>query len=77
MAGFTGRLSRGRGGINSGHGRWSVKAPESRCQKFHRKRTNRLRAGQNAAVLLFNFRTVDIRRVGTQIRRILVVGCSE
>jgi hypothetical protein len=34
--------------------------------KFHQTRTNRLRASQNAAALLFEFGTVDIRRVGTQ-----------
>jgi hypothetical protein len=34
--------------------------------KFHQTRTNRLRASQNAAALLFDFGTVDIRRVGTQ-----------
>jgi hypothetical protein len=30
-------------------------------RKFLPKRTNRLRASQNAAVLLFDFDTVDIR----------------
>jgi hypothetical protein len=45
--------------------------------KFHPARTNRLRASQNAAALLSDFGNVDIRRVGTQIRRILVAGCSE
>jgi hypothetical protein len=35
--------------------------------KFHHPRTNRLRASQNGAVLLFDPGTVDIRRVGTQI----------
>jgi hypothetical protein len=45
--------------------------------KFHPARTNRLRASQNAAALLFDFGTVDIRRVGTQAKRILVAGCSE
>jgi hypothetical protein len=34
--------------------------------KFHQRRTNRLRASQNAAALLFEFAKVDIRRVGTQ-----------
>jgi hypothetical protein len=34
--------------------------------KFHHTRTNRLRASQNAAALLFDFGAVDIRRVGTQ-----------
>jgi hypothetical protein len=29
--------------------------------KFHQTRTNRLRASQNAAALLFEFGTVDIR----------------
>jgi len=45
--------------------------------KFHLRRTNRLRTSQNAAALLSDLGTVDIRRVGTQIRRILVAGCSE
>jgi hypothetical protein len=35
------------------------------------------RLSQNAAALLFELGTVDIRRVGTQTKRILVAGCSE
>jgi hypothetical protein len=35
------------------------------------------RLSQNAAALLFDFDAVDIRRVGTQLKRIIVVGCSE
>jgi hypothetical protein len=46
-------------------------------RKFHRTRTNRLHASQNAALLLSDLGVVDIRRVGTQSKRILVVGYSE
>src|SRR5450759_1068831 len=35
------------------------------------------RASQIAAALLFDLGTVDIRRVGTQSKRILAAGCSE
>jgi hypothetical protein len=45
--------------------------------KFHRLRINRLHASQNAAALLFDPATVDIRVSGDSIQRILVVGCSE
>jgi hypothetical protein len=45
--------------------------------KFHRVRINRLHASQNAAALLFDLETVDIRLSGDSIQRILVVGCSE
>jgi hypothetical protein len=45
--------------------------------KFHRLRINRLQASQNAAALLFEPETVDIRVSGDSIQRILVVGCSE
>jgi hypothetical protein len=45
--------------------------------KFHRLRINRLHASQNAAALLFDPETVDIRLSGDSIQRILVVGCSE
>jgi hypothetical protein len=34
-------------------------------------------SSQNAAALLIDLGTVDIRRVGTKSRRILEVGCSE
>jgi hypothetical protein len=37
----------------------------------------RPRVSQIAAALLFDFRKVDIRRVGTHQKRILVVGCSD
>jgi hypothetical protein len=45
--------------------------------KFHRLRINRLHASQNAAALLIESDTVDIRLSGDSIQRILVVGCSE
>jgi len=35
------------------------------------------RASQIAAALLFDLGTIDIRRVGTQSKRILAAGCSE
>jgi hypothetical protein len=44
------------------------RTPEKPLSKFHHPRTNRLRASQNGAVLLFDPGTVDIRRVGTQIQ---------
>jgi hypothetical protein len=37
----------------------------------------RSRVSQIAAAILFDFRTVDIRRVGTHQKRIFVMGCSE
>jgi len=46
-------------------------------ENCHAARKIRLRVSQNAAALLFDLGTVDIRRVGTQSRRILVAGCSE
>jgi hypothetical protein len=45
--------------------------------KFHSARINRLHTSQNAAALLFDAETVDIRVSGDSIQRILVVGCSE
>jgi len=44
---------------------------------FHHARINRLHASQNAAALMFEPDTVDIRVSGDSIQRILVVGCSE
>jgi hypothetical protein len=48
-------------GINGWRERAILRYAGNSLPKFHRMRINRLQAGQNAAVLIFDLGTVDIR----------------
>ncbi|MCK1479206.1 hypothetical protein IVB27_31835 [Bradyrhizobium sp. 197] len=54
-----------------------VVAGESSLKLYSRRDAGATTSSQNAAALLIDLGTVDIRCVGTRSQRILEVGCSE